>query len=196
MPRPETFTLAATLLAAISAAFSAYSAFRQERATFTSVLYGKQIEEVAKFHDIAQKAISIVMSNSGILSHKTDAGLTDIRHVVDELSPVNEIMERDLETLRIVVPQGYAESAEKIAHRVAFIEATWEGVSSNVLINKISNLWKIRDDWNITKIANDDWHGSFIEQLQLDAFRQCTYSQLKEGRTLSDNYADRCVFPP
>jgi hypothetical protein len=49
LKRADFWMVVATGLAAIAAIFSAIAAFRQERATFDSALYAKQVDELANF---------------------------------------------------------------------------------------------------------------------------------------------------
>lgn len=72
LKRADFWMVVATGLAAIAAIFSAIAAFRQERATFDSALYAKQVDELANFSDTLGKIVrEQVEDGSAPLSSQT-----------------------------------------------------------------------------------------------------------------------------
>jgi hypothetical protein len=197
LPRPETLTVGATLLAAIAAAFSAWTALLQQRATFTSILYGKQIEEVAKFHEAAQKAMDFILLNSppAPLNSK-EPQLSDLRRAFDQLSPLEDAVMQADETLRLVVPQGYSHAADRITGGIVIVASMWRSALDAASANKADNQVNIKDNPSLAQLMTDGRQRSPMMQVQLGFFQGCTYAQLGQGHTLDEAYANQCVFPP
>ena len=105
--RTDILTAAATLFAAIAAGFSVVAAFRQETATYESVLYNRQVDAVATF----SLAVNAALDSEVLLKQIEDtvggaaqgASRTDLRN-----SAVNQAaeVERAIEVFTLVFPAG------------------------------------------------------------------------------------------
>ncbi|MGD0190350.1 MAG: hypothetical protein ABSD74_06380 [Rhizomicrobium sp.] len=185
--------LLATFLAAFAASMSTYAAFRQERATFTSALYAKQIDAVSAYF---QESASY-LQRWQTLNGKVDLFLQRGQGDPDEL--VKEVEGNRADELRVAVAFEQASLVlPKDFRRLA--NAAQDQIDTTS--ESLSELWSECFDPGRKKSTcspsdaarRADGTGSTVNKISvsMDELERCSYAYFSQGQFLVDGSLGSC----
>ena len=141
--RAEVWVTLSTLLAAIAACASAYAAFRQERATFTSALYSKQVDAVGSYLSLGKQlgdALGdVVISYRSYLKGPSDPKLkADVATAADKVYATTTSFQTLTAINGLLMPKGYKATMDAMLQMAFLIEANVQNAVANLQANSSS----------------------------------------------------------
>ena len=186
--RTELWVTVATLLAAVAACASAIAAFQQERATFTSALYAKEVDAVGSYLSeswrLGNKMGDFVGVYRDYLDKSGDPALkSQMETLANEFS--NEVSDFQTQsfTTGLVLPPNYQNTMNDM-----FVKVVLMGGYVSAILKNAQNASANRDDPNIK--GADDARGD-LDQIWLK-FKTCATMSFRKGEFLKNDDVNKC----
>ena len=191
--RPEVLTVIATFLAAIAASLSVVTAIVQERATFNSILYDKQIKEIGNFMDAVQSATDVSFDELRKIRAGNDPLFADVQSALERTNPAVDKLNQAFFDVKLVVPEEYDGAVDELFDNIKAIHEFLSSEQSELKNHEDASVY----NFDNAKTAIDGRLRSEDEfRCRITFFKDCMYSQLRTGHTLNPSDAGRCVPPP
>jgi hypothetical protein len=172
--RPESMTAYATLAAALAAFLSLKAAERQEKATFTSNLYSKQVDTIALF---AEKYIPFIMNVYSYYEKKEDYKKNE--NVVHELYTSTQSSRLTLENAMLMLDVLYPKETQPFMKELSLAE---------------SSVWISLGDAPSGEPMSESRKKELGQFNQLAAkLLQCSREQLRDGANVEGRRFSDCV---
>jgi hypothetical protein len=188
-PRTELWVTAATLLAAIAATASAIAAFRQERATFTSALYSKQVDAIGTYlteaHRLGNNVDAFVVEYKNYSSKAP--GTEDRKALASSAQKVSDsawAFQTLTTQIGLVMPPNYDKSMDDMLGK-AF---SMEGLVKIGMENALSGIGAAGNDENVKRLPDEL---SEFDQLW-SKIRGCAYKNFTQGKPLQNDNIEKC----
>jgi len=189
-----TFSLITTFLAAFAAIMSAVAAFSQERATFTSTLYSKQVDAIGAF---LQQSGTYLQSNQDLewdlnafLAPHGSGDITALEDKIRKNAAQGESVGETYRQLNLVLPNDFREQADHINgfiwRTTIFPSQMWQRCFDKTKQQSVcsyADLNKLNEPLNSLIYTYDR---------DIKFFETCAYLNLSQGKFLTEGMVKSC----
>jgi hypothetical protein len=175
--RPEILTAYATSAAAIAAFLSVVAAYKQERATFASALYGKQVDVLANIDLKVDRFLEFVQKNAAE-AYKRE-GTPRLDAYKDEIATAGGNLREALYSAEVVYPKEamhLLDEAAESTHSAVVSKGLWNGLQGETLGERAS------EAGSVLNVVFDN-----IYEL-----RECSKLQLRDGQNIDGSKLSAC----
>jgi hypothetical protein len=184
--------LVATFLAAFATLSCAYSAIYQQKATFTSVLYGKEIEQTADLFFLAEESSRRLHDSLNFHGSSRINDVKSLKLLSQDISSLNKLISISCIKLSILFPDNYS-------WKIIAISDDFEEISHYLL--EINDIISSRSYADTDRAENIKGLEVELENLYEDLevtdknilhLRACISKQLQTGKPVDSRYSENC----